>query len=154
MPLIRYDLALPAEQGGGFEEMYWQATHFPILNVQGALQYIMHRTENVTTQHRAALLAAHVRQALDETQQRTSFILESLPVLIWSNRPDGTPDFFNNRWLEFTGKTQAEMQAIDWTTITHPDDRPGLQQGWAQALAAGTPFQYEYRLRRHDGQYR
>ncbi|MDB5267859.1 MAG: hypothetical protein JWP58_899 [Hymenobacter sp.] len=154
MPLLRYDLERPAEQGGGIEERYWQVTHFPLLDARGQLQYILQMPQDVTAAHRANRAAAEAQQALDESQQRTAFILESLPVLVWTNRPDGTPDYFNNRWLEFTGKTQQEMQAIDWTEITHPDDRPGLLAGWATALADGAPFQYEYRLRRHDGQYR
>ncbi|MBH8556458.1 PAS domain-containing protein [Hymenobacter negativus] len=154
MPLLRYDLERPAELGGGTEERYWQLTHFPILDAQGRLQYILQIPQDVTEAHRASRAATHAKQALDESEQRTRFILESLPVLVWTNRPDGTPDYFNNRWLEFTGKTQQEMQAIDWAEITHPDDRTGLQQAWATALANGTPFQHEYRLRRHDGQYR
>lgn len=154
MPLLRYDLERPAELGGGTEERYWQLTHYPLLNEQGELQYILQIPHDVTEQHRAAQAATQARQALNEAQDRTQFIMESLPVLVWTNRPDGTPDYYNNRWLEFTGKTQAQMQAIDWAEITHPDDRPGLLQGWAQALAEGTPFQYEYRLRRHDGQFR
>ena len=154
MPLLRYDLERPAELGGGTEERYWQLTHYPLLAADGTLQYILQMPQDVTAAHLAAQAAALAQQALDEARQRTEFIMESLPVMVWTNRPDGTPDYFNNRWLEFTGKTQAEMQAIDWGEITHPDDRPGLVAGWAQALAAGTPFQYEYRLRRHDGQYR
>ena len=154
MPLLRYDLERPAELGGGTEERYWQLTHYPILNADGTLQYILQIPQDVTTARRAGQAATQAQQALDEAQQRTQFIMESLPVLVWTNRPDGTPDYFNNRWLEFTGKTQEEMQAIDWGAITHSDDRPGLLQGWAKALAEGTPFQYEYRLLRHDGQYR
>jgi PAS domain S-box-containing protein len=154
MPLLRYDLERPAELGGGTEERYWQLTHYPILDAQGQLQFILQIPQDVTEQHRATALAAAARQALDEAQQRTAFILESLPVLVWTNRPDGTPDYFNSRWLDFTGKTQQEMQALSWADFTHPDDRPGLLDGWQQALATGTPFQYEYRLRRHDGQYR
>ena len=154
MPLLRYDLERPAELGGGTEERYWQVTHYPILDGHGGLQYILQIPQDVTAQHQASLLAAQARQDLDEAQQRTEFILESLPVLVWTNRPDGTPDYFNPRWREFTGKTQAELKALDWSTVTHPDDRPGLLQGWAAALATGTVFQYEYRLRRHDGQYR
>ncbi len=154
MPLLRYDLERPAEQGGGTEERYWQITHFPLLDAQGQLQFILLVPQDVTAQHRATQLAAHAQLALDEAQQRTDFILESLPVLVWTNRPDGTPDYFNQRWLEFTGKTLAELMALDWATITHPDDRDGLLPSWQQALHAGVPFQYEYRLRRHDGQYR
>jgi PAS domain S-box-containing protein len=154
MPLLRYDLERPAEQGGGTEERYWQVTHYPILDAQGQLQYILQIPQDVTEQHRATAQAAEAQKALDEAQRRTDFILESLPVLVWTNRPDGTPDYFNSRWLEFTGISQEEMQALDWSTLTHPDDRPGLLDGWGQALASGTLFQYEYRLRRHDGQYR
>ena len=154
MPLLRYDLERPAELGGGTEERYWQLTHYPILNPDGTLQYILQIPQDVTAAHHAAQAAAQAQLALDEAQQRTQFIMESLPVLVWTNRPDGTPDYFNNRWLEFTGKTQEQMQAIDWNEITHPDDQAGLVQSWAKALADGTPLQYEYRLRRHDGQYR
>jgi PAS domain S-box-containing protein len=154
MPLLRYDLERPAEQGGGTEERYWQITHYPILNAQGELQFILQIPQDVTAQHRANAQAAEAQLALDEARQRTQFILESLPVLVWTNRPDGTPDYFNPRWLEFTGQNQAQMQAVSWADITHPDDRPGLLAAWGRALAEGTPFQYEYRLRRHDGQYR
>ena len=154
MPLIRYDLQLPTAQGGGFEEMYWQATHYPILDAQGQLQYILQRTQNVTEQHRAALAAAAAQQALAESQERTRFILESLPVMVWTNTPEGKPDYFNARWLYFFDKTADELMAWDWQDSTHPDDRAGLTTGWQQALATGTEFQHEYRLRRHDGQYR
>ncbi|MFD2718537.1 PAS domain-containing protein [Hymenobacter monticola] len=154
MPLLRYDLERPAEQGGGTEVRYWQLTHYPILDANGQLQFILQIPQDVTAQHQATLLATEAKEALDEAQNRTQFILESLPVLVWTNRPDGTPDYFNQRWLDFTGKTQAEMLALDWDALVHPDDRTGLNQGWQQALAAGTPFQYEYRMRRHDGQYR
>jgi PAS domain S-box-containing protein len=154
MPLLRYDLERPTELGGGIEERYWQITHYPLLDAHGELQFILQIPQDVTAQHQASKLAAEARQALDEAEQRTRFILESLPVLVWTNRPDGAPDYFNPRWLEFTGKTQEEMKALDWSAVTHPDDRAGLMAGWAEALAAGTIFQYEYRMRRHDGQYR
>ena len=154
MSLLRYDLERPAALGGGTEERYWQITNYPILHPDGTLQYILLIPQDVTEAHRGAQATAQAQKALDEAQQRTEFIMESLPVLVWTNRPDGTPDYFNNRWLEFTGKTQEQMQAIDWDEITHSDDRPGLVQGWTKALADGQPFQYEYRLRRHDGQFR
>jgi PAS domain S-box-containing protein len=154
MPLLRYDLERPAEQGGGTEERYWQLTHYPILDSQGALQFILQIPQDVTAQHRASQQAVHAQQALDEAHLRTQFILESLPVMVWTNRPDGTPDYFNPRWLQFSGMPLAEMLTVDWSTLMHPDDRHGMFQGWNQALTEGTPFQYEFRLRRHDGQFR
>ncbi|MBO2008144.1 PAS domain-containing protein [Siccationidurans soli] len=155
MPLLRYDLERPAEQGGGTEERYWQITHHPILDAQGQLQYILQMPQDVTEQHRATLQAAEAQKALDEARLRTDFILESLPVLVWTNRPDGTPDYFNPRWLELTGKKHEELiTESTWDDITHPDDRANLVQAWQDALRKGQLFQHEYRLRRHDGQYR
>ena len=154
MPLIRYDLALPAEQGGGFEEMYWQATHYPILDEAGQLQYILQRTQNVTAQHRAALRAAQVQADLAEAQDRTRFILENLPVLIWTATPAGDRDYFNSRWLNFTGKEQATQTGRQWATSIHEDDRDRVLAAWEQSVVTGEAYQAEYRLRRHDGQYR
>ncbi|GAB3740675.1 hypothetical protein GCM10027594_20600 [Hymenobacter agri] len=154
MPLIRYDLALPAEQGGGFEEMYWQATHYPILDETGNLQYILQRTQNVTAQHRASLHAAQVQRELDEAQDRTRFILENLPVLIWTATPAGDRDYFNSRWLSFTGKTQDEQTGRQWARSIHDEDRARVLAAWENSVASGEPYQVEYRLRRHDGQYR
>ncbi|GAB3849191.1 hypothetical protein GCM10028822_13210 [Hymenobacter terrigena] len=154
MPLIRYDLALPAEQGGGFEEMYWQATHYPILNEQGELEYILQRTENVTEAHRAALRAAQVQRDLDEAQDRTRFMLENLPVLIWTAAADGHRDYFNSRWLAFTGKPLAEQTGLQWTEAIHDEDRARVLATWQHSVKTGDLYQVEYRLRRHDGQYR
>jgi PAS domain S-box-containing protein len=154
MPLIRYDLEVPAEQGGGFEEMYWQATHYPILDTQGELQYILQRTQNVTEQHQAAQLAAKTQQELAASQERTRFILESLPVLIWTAQPDGQRDYFNPRWLAFTGRSMNEVLGEQWKKDIHPDDRPRVEAAWQHSVATGEAYQVEYRLRRHDGFYR
>jgi len=154
MPLIRYDLARTEEQGGGLEEFYWEATHYPILDQNGQLQYILQRTQNVTEQLRAARLAAETQQKLAEEQERTRFILENLPVLIWTAAPDGLRDYFNPRWQAFTGRALADALGEQWLADLHPDDRERVRTQWGQAVAAGTPYQVEYRLRRHDGQYR
>ena len=154
MPLIRYDLALPAEQGGGFEEMYWQATHYPILDEQGELEFILQHTQNVTEQYHAALRAAQVQRELDEAQDRTRFILENLPVLIWTADATGQRDYFNSRWLAFTGKPMAEQTGWQWVEALHAEDQERVREAWQQCTQTGEPYQVEYRLRRHDGQYR
>ncbi|MGI4762400.1 MAG: PAS domain-containing protein [Janthinobacterium lividum] len=154
MPLIRYDLARPEEQGGGLEEFYWEATHYPVLNPEGGLAYILQRTQNVTEQLRAARAAAEAQQRLADEQERTRFILENLPVLIWTATADGQRDYFNPRWLGFTGRALADELGGRWVESLHPDDRERVRTQWAQSVADGTPYQVEYRLRRHDGQYR
>lgn len=154
MPLIRYDLAKPAEQGGGLEESYWQATHYPILDAQGQLQYILQRTQNVTEQLRIAKAAAEAQAKLVDEQARTLFILESLPVFIWTTTPTGAADYFNPRWLSFTGHTLAEELGEQWATNVHPDDQARVHDIWQHCLATGDLFQAEYRLHRANGEYR
>ncbi|WP_082685057.1 PAS domain-containing protein [Hymenobacter sedentarius] len=154
MPVIRYDLARPAEQGGGLEEMYWQATHYPLLDEQGQLQYILQRTQNVTEQYRAAQEASKAQQALADAHERTRFVLESLPVSIWTAQPDGNRDYFNPRWLAFTGRTMDQEVGGQWSTSLHPEDRDRVLNAWKEAVESGNPYQVEYRLRRHDGEYR
>ncbi|MBJ6111360.1 PAS domain-containing protein [Hymenobacter sp. BT523] len=154
MPVIRYDLAKPAEQGGGFEEMYWQATHYPVLDEQGQLQYILQRTQNVTEQLRAAQEAAKAQAALAEEQDRTRFVLENLPVLIWTADAQGQRDYFNSRWLDFTGHPLEKQIGVQWVDSVHPDDRSRVLSTWQRSVDTGDLYQVEYRLRRHDGQYR
>ena len=156
MPLLRYDLERPAEQGGGIEERYWQITHYPLFDEQGQLEYILQRPQDVTAQTLATRQASEAAQALVDTQERNRFILESLPVMVWTNLPNGQPDYFNPRWLAFTGQS-AEVLAANagtWDALAHPEDQAALLAAWADALASGQAFQHEYRLRRHDGEYR
>ena len=151
MPLIRYDLA---GADGQVEEFYWQATHYPILDAEGQLQYILQRTQNVTEQLRVAQAAAQAQAKLADEQSRTLFILESLPVFIWTTTPAGAADYFNPRWLAFTGRPLAEQLGAQWTSSIHPDDLERVQELWQYCLTSGDQFQAEYRLRRADGEYR
>ena len=151
MPLIRYDLT---GTDGLVEDLYWQATHYPVLGADGQLQYILQRTQNVTEQRRAALAAAEIQQQLAAEQQRTQFILHSLPVLVWTATAEGQRDYFNPRWLEFTGRDLASQLQGGWLAGLHPDDQARVQQQWLASVASGLPYQVEYRLRRADGQYR
>lgn len=154
MPLIRYDLERPAEQGGGFEERYWQATHYPVLDEQGKLLFVLQKTEDVTEQYRATLLAEQMERELLEQHDRTDFILEALPIMIWTTQPDGSPDWFNTRWLDFTGSTEAESKGRGWLKLLHPNDMERVAHQWSTAVNTPNLFQIEYRLRRHDGQHR
>ncbi|WP_375419008.1 PAS domain-containing protein [uncultured Hymenobacter sp.] len=154
MDLLRYDLARPAEQGGGTEERYWQASHFPLLDARGELQYILQRTQDVTAATLAAQRAAQVEQALDEEQDRTRFILENLPVMIWTSTAEGVFDYYNARWQAYTGQTAQTGRDWQAAQLVHPDDEARVAREISQAVAAGREYQVEFRLRRHDGQYR
>jgi PAS domain S-box-containing protein len=154
MPLTRYDLERPAELGGGTEERYWQITHYPILDANGELQYILQRPQDVTQQHLAELRKEEMQRQLIDSQQQARFVLEALPVLVWTCQPDGAISTFNQRWLTFTGRSKEDSVGWGWTEDIAPDQRADVVQRWKAAAAAGEEFQLEFRLRRADGQYR
>ena len=154
LPLLRYDIARPAALGGGTEERYWQITHHPQLDARGALQYILQTSEDVTEPTLAARHAAQVQQDLEEATTRNRFILESLPLMVWTSRHDGLVDSFNTRWTDFTGRPLAQTLGWGWVEDLHPDDVERTRIRWQAARDQCSPYQAEYRMRRHDGNYR
>src|ERR1700678_1064203 len=81
-------------------------------------------------------------------------IVDALPGLVWTARPDGSVEFLNIRWLEYTGLSPEDVSALGWHSTIHADDVSQLLTTWASICASGEPGDMEARLRRHDGQYR
>lgn len=92
--------------------------------------------------------------ALRESEQRFRTMANSAPVLIWTAGTDGACTFFNDRWLQFTGRSMAEQLGDGWVEGVHPDDLERCLRVYGSAFAARRTFAMEYRLRRFDGEYR
>src|SRR5580700_4072370 len=86
--------------------------------------------------------------------QDIRFIVDGIPTLAWSARSDGSADFFNQRWLDYTGLSAAQALDWGWTVALHPEDLNGLVEYWRSVLASGEPGEIEGRLRRFDGVFR
>jgi PAS domain S-box-containing protein len=81
-------------------------------------------------------------------------LVDSIPALIHTSRPDGYLDYFNKPWLEYLGVTLDQMAGWNWTTFIHPEDLDGIVAKWRASLATGEVFEYEARVRRASGEYR
>ncbi|HEX8701892.1 MAG TPA: PAS domain-containing protein [Myxococcaceae bacterium] len=81
-------------------------------------------------------------------------LAEAIPQLVWTTRPDGYHDYYNQRWYEYTGTTPHQAQGEGWQGPFHPDDMPESLRRWRHSLATGEFYETEYRCRRHDGVYR
>ena len=85
-------------------------------------------------------------------EERLRLIIDTIPTIVWRKLPDGSADFLNRNFREYTGLSLEHGLGWGWMNAFHPDDR--LKEEWRAALAAGEPFEKEARLRRADGQYR
>ncbi len=85
-------------------------------------------------------------------EERLRLIIDTIPALVWRKLPNGSADFLNQHFREYTGLSLKDGLGWGWMNAFHPDDR--LMEEWRTALAAGKPFEKEARLRRTDGQYR
>src|SRR6266403_5869900 len=81
-------------------------------------------------------------------------LIDSLPSLIHTGRPDGYLDFFNQRWLQFVGLRLEELEGWKWTSAVHQDDVAAFIASWRACLASGEPLGFEARVQRADGEYR
>jgi PAS domain S-box-containing protein len=80
-------------------------------------------------------------------------LVESIPHLVWSLNADASEAYLSPRWLEYTGQPASLSLAEAWLAAIYPDDHDRCLAEWARARAERTPWQIEYRLRRHDGEY-
>jgi PAS domain S-box-containing protein len=81
-------------------------------------------------------------------------MIQEIPILAWSCRPDGSAEFLNQRWLDYTGLSLDEGLGWGWKSAIHCDDLGKLMATWLDLLARGAQGQEEARLRRFDGAYR
>jgi formate hydrogenlyase transcriptional activator len=89
-----------------------------------------------------------------QTEDRIRRIINTVPGLHWSARPNGWVDFISQRWLDYTGMTLEQALGWGWTPAYHPDEIEEVQVKWRTAVAEGKPLEIETRLRRFDGEYR
>jgi len=92
--------------------------------------------------------------ALRESEQRFRQMADFAPVMIWVSGLDKACNYFNQVWLDFTGRPLVQEIGEGWAAGVHPDDRARCQQIYEEAFEARRSFKMEYRLLRHDGQYR
>lgn len=104
----------------------------------------------------AALVEDHkaAEQHLRESEERFRLVADTAPGLIWMSGIDKLCYFFNKPWLEFTGRSLEQEQGHGWVKNVHPDDVQRCVETYNQYFDRRETFAMEYRLQRHDGEYR
>jgi PAS domain S-box-containing protein len=93
-------------------------------------------------------------ELLRASEGNLKLIIDTIPALAWSARPDGSAEFLNQHYLDFIGLAAEQASGWDWTAAVHPDDLSGLTSTWQRVMASEARGEAEARLRRYDGVYR
>jgi PAS domain S-box-containing protein len=93
-------------------------------------------------------------EAIIASEQQWRAILNTMPQMVFSARPDGYVDFFNERWHAFTGEAPGTSEGDSWADVVHPDEREAAAAHWRRCVAHGETYEIEYRLREHTGRWR
>lgn len=94
------------------------------------------------------------RDTLQRMNSAFRILTDAMPQMVWSTLPDGYHDYYNARWYEFTGVPAGSTDGEGWNGMFHPDDQEYAWSVWRHSLATGEPYEVNYRLRHHSGEYR
>src|SRR5579871_3239383 len=96
-------------------------------------------------------------EALEKLRQeaaRLQTVIDTVPSFLWTSLPDGSKEYLNKRWYEYTGLPAEQAKGWGWKVVVHPDDLDRLVGEWLALVAARKPGELETRIRRYDGEYR
>src|SRR6266481_2268793 len=93
-------------------------------------------------------------EKLGQEAARLQTVIDTVPSFLWTSFPDGSKEFLNKRWYEYTGLTQEQGKGWGWKVVVHPDDLDRLIGEWLALLNDHKPGELETRIRRYDGEYR
>jgi PAS domain S-box-containing protein len=147
LDVLRYDLVLPEAAGGGYETRYWEASHTPVLDEAGKVEYLIQHTTDVTARELA-------RQAHQDSEAKFKFMTDAVPELIYTADSAGQITYVNQRWVNYTGLAAEAILGFQWQQLIHPEDLNGLVSRQQEALRLGTGYQAEFRIRDKEGNYR
>jgi PAS domain S-box-containing protein len=130
---------------GSIQYLRWEVR--PWKQADGTIGGIVIFTEDISARKRA-------EEALVQSEERFRLMADHAPVMIWMSGTDKLCTWFNKPWLAFVGRPLARELGNGWSENTHPDDFDQCLQTFSTAFDDRQPFTMEYRLKRHDGEYR
>ncbi|MDP9087727.1 MAG: PAS domain-containing protein [Pseudomonadota bacterium] len=151
------DGALKVGGGFGYVNRIMRPDNGEIRWVETRAQVIRHSDERALSVRGVTVDVTErqlAQRAIEESAGQFRTLAQTLPNQVWTSRPDGNLDWFNERVYEYSGLEARELEGDRWVGIVHPDDRAATGQKWAEALASGRAYEAEFRVKRHDGEYR
>lgn len=126
----------------------------PLFDADGSVIKWYGAGADIEDRKRAETALEEAQAALLASEQNLNLIINSLPVLVWSARPDGSADFINRSWREYAGEPADKILEWGFLDLYHPDDVAGMVEIWKRDLAHSDQTSLKGRIRGADGQYR
>lgn len=121
---------------------------------QDGAQFLIGFVRDLTEQHRAAAELEQAQAGLRESEERYRQIVELSGMIAWTADLAGRIVSVGQRWTDWTGATTDAAIGDGWMSFLHRSDIAEVARSWAQTVQASTQIDIDYRLRRHDGEYR
>ena len=107
MEVIRYGIARPEEEGGGYYEGFFEASHTPVLDEKGEVLYLIQHTTDVTAREKA-------KMEVKASENKFRFMAETLPQLVFTLNPEGKVTYLNQRWETYSGVSTEDLMNDSW----------------------------------------
>jgi PAS domain S-box-containing protein len=120
-----------------------------LLQVIDTIPAMAHSHEHDTTAGTRKMLAGS-----QDDRAALEALINLMPTIAWRARPDGSTEFINKRFYEYTGLSAEEASGWGWRVVIHPDELPQVMNYYREVLSSGEPGEMEVRMRRFDGEYR
>jgi PAS domain S-box-containing protein len=148
VPYVAREAPVGITRQGVLESLYFDYMYYPLRELSGEITGVMGVVIDVTQQVKA-------RQQIEASRQQFQQLADLVPQILWTALPDGTVDYFNEPWYEFTGLTKTNGSQT-WLPVIHPDDAERTSERWFHSVQTGEPYQVEYRFadRYNPGHYR
>ena len=141
------ELPIKIDKGQGLESAFVTFIYQPIINASKESEGILIYANDVTEQ-------VNAREILQSSEVKFKRIADMSPQIVWTAKPDGRVDYFNERWYEFTGIDKS-LGTENWGFILHPDDLENTVKAWEHAVKTGTEYNIEYRFKeKNTNEYR
>lgn len=135
------------EHHGELKTFYFNLVYKALHDSNGVISGLICMGSDVTEQ-------VNARKRAEESERKFKILSDFMPQHIWTSDTEGNLNYYNQSVYSFTGLKPGEINPRDWIDIIHPDDREGNIKAWRHAIATGSPFLFEQRFRRFDGEYR